>query len=607
MSSLCLAEDALEPLKQIADLRTGFMENVDNGILNIADADAIRRFAAFLRMDEITTKSCVDGMDLDNNGYVSFAEFALWADRHTASISLGLDVPQKENWYDGMPKHWAMEAPTPTAEEPRDRSMDSSAEFVARCHQLIDLAKSYQWDRLFTVLKVLPPEYVNYRPDQRRFGIIHQAAYAGSVSVLERLLDIKADVTARSGDSKTAYEIAQNRGHSAAADYLESKMADSTVCRGPCLHALLNAAKESSWEEVWEILDNDKTLVNDFPDERRFAVIHHAAYAGNELVLQKLVDIYKADVQLRTHEETPITALQVALQQDNERAAVYLQSVMPALFLHDEFISFPTPKLVRVEDERLLSAFGQAVAQLHKPGHNWTRDRQAATDGTTTDPGVPTGYQFVAAFRNENAALWRMYQINREIIKKQCQTTADFRPFQPWADQAFPHPYARTAAFDGLEEMKVEADANEWLLLHASIPEALKGISETGFKMAKVAKGADSEGGGLYGEGGYFTDCLTKADEYARKKITAGEFEGCRTAAIVRVTGGHHLYAPHRVEQEDKKEFRRLILSGTYHSVLGDRLRLKNTFREYVIFSAAQCYLEYIFYYKRLGLPDEEA
>jgi hypothetical protein len=100
-------------------------------------------------------------------------------------------------------------------------------------------------------------------------------------------------------------------------------------------------------------------------------------------------------------------------------------------------------------------------------------------------------------------------------------------------------------------------------------------------------------------------DSITKVDEYARRRIDTGEFEGCRTAALCRVIGGRHLYADREVKQEDKAKFVEHIFSGKYHSTVGDRLKLKNTFREYVVYDASHAYLEYIIYYKRLGISEQ--
>merc|ERR1719265_2484159 len=91
------------------------------------------------------------------------------------------------------------------------------------------------------------------------------------------------------------------------------------------------------------------------------------------------------------------------------------------------------------------------------------------------------------------------------------------------------------------------AEANEWPLLHASIPEALNAIARTGFTMKKLGSGGTTGSGGLYGDGTYLGDSITKADEYARRKVEKGEFKDCRTAAIFRV---HHLLQEEGCSQE---------------------------------------------------------
>merc|ERR1712087_526770 len=109
------------------------------------------------------------------------------------------------------------------------------------------------------------------------------------------------------------------------------------------------------------------------------------------------------------------------------------------------------------------------------------------------------------------------------------------------------------------------------------------------------------EGGGLYGDGTYFAESITKADEYARRKVVDDEeFEGCRAVALVRVLGGRHFYTDKDVEQEQKRDFARRVLQGHYHSTVGDRLKLRNTFREYVVYDAAATYLEYVVYFRRV-------
>merc|ERR1712151_342751 len=96
---------------------------------------------------------------------------------------------------------------------------------------------------------------------------------------------------------------------------------------------------------------------------------------------------------------------------------------------------------------------------------------------------------------------------------------------------------------EGLDwsECNMSPELNEWYLLHASVPAACSGISKTGFSMTHLGVGAtgDSESKlGLYGNGTYFGDTVTKVDEYARAKAEDGDFAGCRTILLVRVVGG---------------------------------------------------------------------
>eukprot|EP00490_Sorites_sp_Unknown_P028312 CAMPEP_0114675654 /NCGR_PEP_ID=MMETSP0191-20121206/48203_1 /TAXON_ID=126664 /ORGANISM="Sorites sp." /LENGTH=125 /DNA_ID=CAMNT_0001945371 /DNA_START=31 /DNA_END=408 /DNA_ORIENTATION=- len=121
--------------------------------------------------------------------------------------------------------------------------------------------------------------------------------------------------------------------------------------------------------------------------------------------------------------------------------------------------------------------------------------------------------------------------------------------------------------------------------------------------MSKLGSGGTTGGGGLYGGGTYFGDSITKADEYARRKVENGRFKGCRAVAICRVLGGRYYYVDKDVEEKDKPEFPKRVLEGHYNSTVGDRYKLKNTFREYVAYDAASTYLEYILYYRRKGVP----
>merc|ERR1719188_382277 len=135
-----------------------------------------------------------------------------------------------------------------------------------------------------------------------------------------------------------------------------------------------------------------------------------------------------------------------------------------------------------------------------------------------------------------------------------CQANKSFAPWKP-------------LTAEGLDwsQLGLCADAHERLLLHAGLPEALSAIARTGFSMTKLGSGGTTGGGGLYGSGTYFADSITKADEYARRKVEEkGQFKGCRAVALVRVLGGLHFYTEQEVAEVDKPKFEKRVLEGQF-------------------------------------------
>jgi len=50
----------------------------------------------------------------------------------------------------------------------------------------------------------------------------------------------------------------------------------------------------------------------------------------------------------------------------------------------------------------------------------------------------------------------------------------------------------------------------------------------------------------------------------------------------------------------DADKLQQSCIAGEHHSILGDREKCRNTFKEYVIFDADQVYVEYALFYKRI-------
>ena len=575
--------------------------DASHGYIHLEDGAAIATLAAFLELDADFLTEQLETVDQDHNKYITFPEFALWADRHTLSVRMGVGhIPEKKLWRVGMPGHWTTIPPPPPEMEPQivgtRGTMQLDQQQVQQAHRLLDLAKKRRFEQLLGEVEACDPAVLNLRPEPREFGLVHHAAYWGQVPVLERLLRARADVLQLTRSNQTALDVAQKKNREEAVAFLRDRIRPDAAAEQMALrkaHEALDLAKEGRWPELYEMLQADGRLATLRPPERNYGLLHHAAFRGDLEPLQRLVAL---KAELGSPSKGGQSVLRVALDQGHWHAAQYLEAAMPVLHLQDEFVSFPSPELVAVDDPQLLGTFKLLLQGTHKPSENWTRDRTMATDGVTyyKKTPVPDGYEFQGAMRNENAALWRMYHICREVLKEQCQapeTNPSFKPWDAWTSRN------KSCSFSG--ELALERLCNEWLLFHAGVPEALAGICKTGFKMAKVAKGADSEGGGLYGEGAYFTDSITKADEYARRKVASGDFAGCRSVALCRVLGGCHYYTANDVAQEEKAQMMMRVFQGIHHSVIGDRLKLKKTYREYVIYAAAQAYPEYILFYKR--------
>jgi len=728
-----------------ASLKEGYDAQANQfGYVNVTDMKVMGKLAEFLGLDADVVSKEMKALDFDANNLVSFAEFVLWADKHTIGIPLGIAIPDKREWRKGMPAHWTT-IPPPSPEEeaalkastagvavgkakkakakkasvPEDPDTTELEDFIAaakdaewekvweilerhpgyvnmrppyrryaaihqacfhgeadvvrkfveewkadpllktkdsetpedvaqengndevvtylqekqseepesdedeeddepplkmmrggaceldpeelmeKANEAIEHAKWQQWDEMLAIFESYPG-CQNMRPEYRRFAAIHQAAFAGDAKILKKMVDCGANPGLLTRDKETPLQIAEAEGNSEAAAFLESlEVSAESAALIQEAHKVIDAAKEGKWDKTFELLEACKhpdQVVNCRPSVRQYGVLHQAAFHGDIEVLRRLLEDFKANVKLLTKDGQ--SALQIAQNGSQEAAAKYLEACVPSIQLEDDFVKYPEQAFVKVEDKALLKRFQTLLDKSHKSSCNFTRDRNWASGVFENMTPVPTGYELVGAVRNENAALWRIYQVSKEVTRLDCAKPLKEVPFKKWTPLTM-------EAGKGLDwsDFDICEDANEWILFHASIPEALSAICRTGFTMAKLGSGGTTGGGGLYGDGTYFADSITKADEYARRKVEKGEFAGCRVAAICRVLGGRHFYMDKDVMEKDKPKFAKRVLEGHYNSTVGDRLKVKNTFREYVAYDAAATYMEYLIYYRRKGVP----
>lgn len=679
-----------------------------NGYISTGDASAVETLAKYLNMDRATLQKEMSRIDIDCNGYVSFAELALWVDKHTVGIALGLDVPNKLHWQKGMPKYWKTIplCTTQTFTNASDGQVHDDSD-TSQLEEFVQFAKEFDWDRVFAILEQ-HPGYINMRPELRRFSAIHQAAYAGhghivkkmveeyganpvlltadgitpaavaagednmeiaeylagasmkmrgnaprrrrfepppidqalidkaheliehakwgrwddmlavaderrdcinirpearryaaihqvafdgDVEIMRQLVRRKADIHLMTRDRQTALQIARNHSCNDIVDYL-LELDPSCSLDQSVVHSIIDAARDAEWDTMFQLLQENPGVVNVRPAPRTYGIIHQVAFHGHMPAIRRLTEEFMADVGLLTKDGE--TAQQVAQLQSRTEVAAYLEACVESVQLTDDFVTFSPQKLCRETSDVLFVKFQNLLEHTHKRVHNWTRDRMYANGEFDKATKVPTGYELIGIYRNENPALWRVYQVSREVMKMRAQSS-------PGDSAPGSNHVPLTMSKEEWPEFDLCKEANEWLLFHATSYEALNAIARTGFTMSWVGQGATTGSGSLYGNGTYFGDSITKADEYARRSVAFEGSDGCRCVGLCRVSAGRYFYTDAEVKDEDKPNFHKRVLEGNYNSTVGDRLRLKNTFVEYITYDASATYLEFILFYKRIG------
>lgn len=225
---------------------------------------------------------------------------------------------------------------------------------------------------------------------------------------------------------------------------------------------------------------------------------------------------------------------------------------------------------VKIKDKELF----QELQGLLKTSYRktWTRDRKS-----TGSNKVPSGYELHKVLKNENFGDWRRYYLKRHMLAHSC------------AKKPFVQHRALTEDANLSKRHKLRPYVNEWHLFHGTSEDAAEKICSEDFTMTL----AGSATGTLYGRGTYFAESVTKADEYAKQ----GK-DGMCCMLVCRVVGGYVLYTDEVTPNADLLQEN--VIKGEYHSILGDREKCRNTYKEYVVFDADQVYVDYLLFYKRI-------
>lgn len=215
-----------------------------------------------------------------------------------------------------------------------------------------------------------------------------------------------------------------------------------------------------------------------------------------------------------------------------------------------------------------------------------TRDRAGS---------MPRGYRVEKIVSVMNAESWGSYLKRMDEIQEQCRRVTGAAPcssevWEDWSGKIQTHALGEailnTARLPPLTE-----HANEFLMFHGTKPEAADSIAKNHFDMAFACKT------GLFGAGLYFAESSSKSDEYVK-----ADAKDWYPMILCRVALGRINYcaAKDPVSDPGRDKLEHSCLGGGFHSVLGDRKKIRGTYREFVVYDHYQVYPHFIVWYTRI-------
>lgn len=243
-----------------------------------------------------------------------------------------------------------------------------------------------------------------------------------------------------------------------------------------------------------------------------------------------------------------------------------------------------------VTGAKQLELFQQLMDSTHQK--RWTRDRAIRGDGAA----IASKFQVTRVIEVQNGDSWENYDRRRQGIISEI-TSGGHQAYAPvsnkqWAEWSGPVMTGNIGKQIAAEcELSpLEDRCNEFLFLHGTKPEVADLIAENHFDISFASKD------GMFGAGLYFAEASSKSDEYV-KGDSSDEFP----LILVRVTLGRPNYVDTKRPFEDpgRRALERSCMSGSYHSVIGDRIKVVGTYREFVVYDHYQCYPHFIVWYKR--------
>eukprot|EP00931_Biecheleriopsis_adriatica_P049985 TRINITY_DN28925_c0_g1_i1.p1 TRINITY_DN28925_c0_g1~~TRINITY_DN28925_c0_g1_i1.p1 ORF type:complete len:706 (+),score=116.99 TRINITY_DN28925_c0_g1_i1:52-2118(+) len=214
----------------------------------------------------------------------------------------------------------------------------------------------------------------------------------------------------------------------------------------------------------------------------------------------------------------------------------------------------------------------------------YTRDRKA--------DGVPDHLRVEMVKRCQNWHNWAEYTEKKAWLKKQMPLIKAFgAEAMGGVEMMATLPDCMTDGHLDQYRLDDDAETNTHFFFHGTTYEAAELISEGDFLVSL----AGSNAGTLYGKGIYLAESCTKSDEYCTESTHLGP--GTRTMLLCKASLGNILYNDEHKPNPD--EIVTKCTTGPWHSCLGDRKKIRGTYREFMVYDDNQVYPEFIIHYTR--------
>jgi len=298
-----------------------------------------------------------------------------------------------------------------------------------------------------------------------------------------------------------------------------------------------------------------------------------------------LADIKAIEQRLRTQGQTMLAA------KASEQAARVASRVRDSMGLPAEWdvvhvlAETEVSRLLRKTEEMETALVARMQKLVNATFQGWGTERRPRTRDRADDP-IASWLEVRSVVYVQNAESYLNYQARRLVVAAEMPPRA--LTGDAWDVKTARVPLTDIGRHRG---NPVDPAINEHYLWHGTSPEGAAGITDTDFQL----KRAGTAHGMLFGPGIYLSESCMKADEY-----TKPDARGYLPLILCRVLLGHINYCD---AVDPRRHLRAIETScrpgGGHHSVLGDREKARQTFREFIVYDSHQVYPEYIVWYVR--------